>query len=98
MLISKLNEIGMFRLIPRMLAFNAVQRQTAASRSSSPPSAEQHGWSGGLPISVPTLPFRSFAHMPSFRASLGQVPFTGFGFGFGFGFGLGLGTGLLQPK
>jgi hypothetical protein len=35
-LISKLKEIGISMLMPRMLALIAVQRQTAASRSTSP--------------------------------------------------------------
>lgn len=92
----------MLRLIPRMLAFKAVQRQIAASRSRRPPSAEQQCGSGGFPTTVPILPFSNLAHTPSFRASLGQCPLLGVGFGVGFGLGLGLGVGmygqpLLQP-
>lgn len=98
-LISKLKEIGMLMLMPRIFAFNAVQRQTAASRSRRPPSTEQQGWSGGFPIVVPTLPLSSLAQMPSFRASLGQVPLDGVGLGIGFGFGFVFGTvGWLQVK
>ncbi|KAL8114440.1 hypothetical protein AgCh_021335 [Apium graveolens] len=71
-----------------MLAFKAVQRQSAASRSISPPSNEQQCESGGLPTMVPpTDPLRTLTHIPSLRASLGQFPFDGFGVGFG-----GLGT------
>ncbi|CAN1185999.1 hypothetical protein LINPERHAP2_LOCUS37885 [Linum perenne] len=40
---NKLSEIGMLRLIPRMLALMAVHRQTAASKSTSPSSRLQHG-------------------------------------------------------
>lgn len=91
-LIRTLNAIGMLRLMPRMFAFNAVQRQIAASRSKSPPSTEQHGWSGGFPTTVPILPLSSCTHTPSFRASLGQLPLKGIGFGLGFGIG-----GVLHP-
>lgn len=88
-LMSKLREMGMSRLIPRMLAFSAVQRQRAASRSRSPPRTEQQGASGGFPITVPILPFSNFAHTPNFSASLGQLPLV-VGVGVGFGFGLGM--------
>lgn len=64
--ISKLNEIGMLILFPRMFAF--VQRQTAASISKSPPNTEQQGVFGGFPITVPTVPFSNLAHTPNFRA------------------------------
>lgn len=85
MLMSKLSEIGILRLIPRMLAFKAVQRQSAASRSIRPPSKEQHGWSGGAPTSAPTAPLSNLAHTPSFRASLGHFPVVvGVGLGLGF--------------
>ncbi|KAL3818204.1 hypothetical protein ACJIZ3_004109 [Penstemon smallii] len=93
-LINKLNAIGMLMLIPRIFAFNAVQRQIAASRSNNPPNTEQHGVLGGFPIIVPMLPFSKPAHTRSFRASLGQLPMLGFGIGFGSGFGTG---GVLQP-
>lgn len=97
-LISKLSAIGILMLIPRILAFNAVQRQIAASRSKSPPSTLQQCGSGGVPMTAPTGPFSTLAHTPSFRASLGQCPLDGLGFGFGFGLGFGLGIGgLLQP-
>nr|POF09597.1 hypothetical protein CFP56_54665 [Quercus suber] len=51
----------------------AVQRQTAASRSTSPESSEQHGVSGGDPMTVPTAPLSTLAQTPSFSASLGQL-------------------------
>ncbi|KAG5592955.1 hypothetical protein H5410_043469 [Solanum commersonii] len=70
-------------LIPRILAFNAVQRQIAASRSKSPPSTVQQCGSGGVPMTAPTGPLSTLAHTPSFRASLGQCPLDGLGFGFG---------------
>lgn len=88
---SKLSEMGMLRLMPRMLALMAVQRQTAASRSTSPASSEQHGVSGGDPMTVPTAPLSTLAQTPSFSASLGQLCGTVVGLGLGFGFGLGLG-------
>lgn len=98
-LMSTLNAMGMLILMPRTLAFNAVQRQIAASRSNNPPNIEQQGVSGGFPIMVPILPLSNLAHMPSFRASLGQLPLVGVGFGFGFGLGFGIigFGGLLQP-
>ncbi|EYU30302.1 hypothetical protein MIMGU_mgv1a017527mg [Erythranthe guttata] len=69
--------------MPRIFAFNAVQRQIAASRSNNPPNIEQQGISGGFPIIVPILPLSILVHMPSFRASLGQLPLTGVGLGLG---------------
>ena len=41
------------------------------------------------------LPSKS-AQIPSFRASLGHLPWEGLGVGFGFGFGFGFGLGLGQ--
>ncbi|GJR33503.1 hypothetical protein Tco_1209187 [Tanacetum coccineum] len=79
-LISKLSDIGILMLIPRILAFKAVQRQTAASRSRRPPRAEQQGWSGGFPRTVPTESLSNLAHIPSFKASLGQLPLGAIGF------------------
>ncbi|MBA0801751.1 hypothetical protein Gohar_012099, partial [Gossypium harknessii] len=46
---SKLRETGMLRLMPKMLALIAVQRQAAASRSTRPLRREQHGITGGEP-------------------------------------------------
>ena len=54
---------------------------------------EQHGVSGGFPITVPML--SNLAHTPNFRASLGQLPLVGVGVGFGIGFGIG-GDGVLH--
>ncbi|KAJ9555065.1 hypothetical protein OSB04_009679 [Centaurea solstitialis] len=73
-LISKLSEIGILMLIPRTLAFKAVQRQIAASRSRRPPRAEQQGWSGGFPMTVPMESLSNLAQIPNFKASLGQLP------------------------
>jgi hypothetical protein len=39
--------MGTLRLMPRMLALRAVQRQTAASTSARPWMSEQHGFFGG---------------------------------------------------
>lgn len=72
---SKERETGMFKLMPRMLALMAVQRQRATSISTSPSSNEQQGWSGGDPITAPTGPFRMLAQTPSFNASLGHPLF-----------------------
>lgn len=95
-LMSKLKEIGISMLIPRTLALMAVQRQTAASRSTSPCRTEQQGVSGGFPMTVPTAPSSILAQTPSFRASLGQLCFVGLLIGLGFGIGLG-GKQVLQP-
>ncbi|KAK1564543.1 hypothetical protein Q3G72_005415 [Acer saccharum] len=100
---SKLSEIGMLRLIPKMLALIAVQRQTAASRSTRPWMRVQHGVTGGVPRVTLSRELSTLAHKPILRASLGHEAEglglglglgLGFGFGFGFGFGLGLGLGL----
>jgi len=95
-LISKLKEIGISMLMPRMLALIAVQRQTAASRSTSPWSTVQQGVSGGLPTTPPIAPLSNLAQTPSFRASLGQLFLEIIGFGLGFGIGLGW-TQVLHP-
>ncbi|KAK8710646.1 hypothetical protein V6N13_145960 [Hibiscus sabdariffa] len=83
-----------------MLALMAVQRQTAASRSTRPWRREQHGCTGGEPT-VALTKLSTLAHTPNLRASLGHLPRAdgvgvgfGFGLGFGFGFGLGLRLGL----
>lgn len=82
----------MLRLMPRMLALMAVQRHSAASRSTSPWIREQHGASGGVPTTAPTVPLSNLAQTPSFRASLGQLCVAvGVLLGLGLGFGLGLG-------
>lgn len=74
----------------------AVQRHTAASRSTTPPKRLQHGFFGGVPPITPTNPPSTLAHTSSFRASLGQVSaFGGLKYGVGglgkYDFG-GLGT------
>uniref|UniRef100_A0A0A9BV99 Uncharacterized protein n=1 Tax=Arundo donax TaxID=35708 RepID=A0A0A9BV99_ARUDO len=81
-----LRSMGRLRLIPSTLALMAVHRQSAASRSTSPSSSEQHGSYGGEPILAFTRP-STLAHTPSFSASLGHDPWRpGFGVG-GFGAG-----------
>ena len=96
-LISKLSERWMSRLMPRMLALMAVQRQMAASRSRRPSSKAQQGVSGGVPITTPTSPLSTLAQIPSFRASMGQLPELGLaGVGVGVGFDLGWGQ-VSQP-
>ncbi|CAI0413456.1 unnamed protein product [Linum tenue] len=84
--------MGMLRLIPKMLALIAVQRQSAASRSTSPSSRLQQGFTGGAPT-VTLTKLSTWAHTPSFRVSLGHFPVAGLGPGFG----LGLGTGGQLP-
>lgn len=93
----------MLRLMPRMFALIAVQRQTAASTSTRPWMRVQHGATGGLPIVMLSNPCNTLAQTPSFRASVGHFPVglglgLGFGFGFGCGFGCGLGFGVGQPQ
>ncbi|MBA0703212.1 hypothetical protein Goari_000088 [Gossypium aridum] len=83
---SKLREIGMLRLMPKMLALIAVQRQAAASRSTRPLRREQHGITGGEPT-VTLTKLSTLAHIPNLRASLGHLPRAD---GVGVGVGLGL--------
>jgi len=90
----RLRESGIFRLIPRMLALSAVQRQAAASRSASPWMRVQHGSTGGLPRVTFSRPLSTLAQTPSLRASLGHLAIAGLGLGCGVGLGLGLGFGL----
>lgn len=80
-LMSKLRDMGILMLMPRILALMAVQRHTAASRSISPCKTEQQGASGGFPTTVPTDPLSNLAQTPSFRASLGQLFTEVIGFG-----------------
>ncbi|KAK9040460.1 hypothetical protein V6N11_015617 [Hibiscus sabdariffa] len=77
-----------------MLALMAVQRQTAASRSTRPWRREQHGCTGGEPT-VALTKFSTLAHTPNLRASLGHLPRAD-GEGVGFGLGLGLGLRLVE--
>ncbi|KAI4376886.1 hypothetical protein MLD38_014594 [Melastoma candidum] len=67
-----LNDTGMSRLIPSMLALMAVHRQSATSRSTSPSSNAQHGLVGGVPMTTLTSP-RTSAHVASFRVSMGAL-------------------------
>ena len=69
---SKLSEIGRLISIPKMLALRAVQRHTAASRSTRPFRSEQHGVTGGLPKVTFNNPFSTLAHTPSLSASRGH--------------------------
>lgn len=55
-----------------MLALRAVQRHTAASRSTRPLRREQHGVTGGWPKVAFNNPFRTLAHTPSWSASRGH--------------------------
>jgi len=73
--------MGMLMLMPSMLALMAVQRQTATSRSRSPSSTEQHGWSSGDPTTAPIGPLSTLVHTPSLSASLGQLFGAGVGLG-----------------
>ncbi|KAA3475848.1 transmembrane protein [Gossypium australe] len=82
---SKLRETGMLRLMPKTLALIAVQRQTAASRSTRPSRREQHGITGGEPMTGLTKP-STLAHTPNLRASLGHLPCEDGVLGLGFGF------------
>ncbi|CAN0908546.1 hypothetical protein LINGRAHAP2_LOCUS25341 [Linum grandiflorum] len=68
----------------------AVQRQTAASRSTSPLIKLQQGLTGGFPILSFNNEPRTSAHTPNLRASIGHFP-PPEGVGVGFGFGLGVG-------
>lgn len=95
---SRLREIGMFKLFPRILALSAVQRQAAASRSASPFISVQHGSTGGWPRVTLSRPLSTLAQTPSFRASLGHLAVAGLGLGVGLGSGLGFGLGEGQPQ
>jgi len=68
----RVRSTGTLRLMPRMLALMAVQRQTAASRSTRPSSSGQH-WSffGGM---LSFSRFSTLAHTSSFRALIGHDP------------------------
>lgn len=94
----RLREIGRFKLIPRTLAFRAVQRQTAASTSASPWMRLQHGSTGGLPRVKSRRPLSTLAQTPSWSVSLGHFPMPELGLGLGVGFGFGLGEGQPPPQ
>jgi len=68
----RVRSTGTLRLMPRMLALMAVQRQTAASRSTRPSSSGQH-WSffGGM---LSFSRFSTLAHTSSFSAFIGHDP------------------------
>ncbi|KAF2572783.1 hypothetical protein F2Q70_00002641 [Brassica cretica] len=63
-------------LIPRMLALSAVQRQTAASRSTKPSMRLQHGFTGGAP-NVAFNKLSALTQTPSFTVSFGHVSMAG---------------------
>lgn len=94
---SRLKDIGRFKLIPRMLALRAVQRQTAASTSASPWMRLQHGSTGGLPRVKSRRPLSTLAQTPSLRVSLGHLLEPELGLGVGLGVGFGLGEGQPPP-
>lgn len=58
-------------LMPRMLSLSAVQRQSATSRSIRPKRIEQQGLIAGAPR-FKLMRLRTFEHVESLRASLGQ--------------------------
>ena len=58
--------------MPRMLALSAVQRQTAASRSTRPSMRLQHGLTGGAP-NVTFNKLSALTQTPSFTVSFGHV-------------------------
>jgi hypothetical protein len=60
--------------MPRMFPLRAVQRQTAASRSTKPPSREQQELVGTAPILTPLIKPRTSAQAPSFSALTGHLP------------------------
>ncbi|KAF8092489.1 hypothetical protein N665_0413s0031 [Sinapis alba] len=66
--------MGRLRLMPSRLALRAVQRQTAASRSTKPLIRLQHGVTGGVPRVTSFNKFNALTQTPSCKVSLGQVP------------------------
>lgn len=58
--------------MPKTLALIAVQRQSAASRSTNPSIREQHGTTGGFPT-LALIKLSTSAHTPSLSALIGQV-------------------------
>ncbi|CAN1185992.1 hypothetical protein LINPERHAP2_LOCUS37883 [Linum perenne] len=92
---SKLRDTGILRLVPRILALMAVQRQTAASRSASPLIKLQQGLADVLPILILSKLLSTLPHTPNLSASMGQFPFEEPGVGLGVGVaGVGVGFGL----
>uniref|UniRef100_A0A0D3HGG1 Uncharacterized protein n=1 Tax=Oryza barthii TaxID=65489 RepID=A0A0D3HGG1_9ORYZ len=81
----RLRSMGMLRLRPSTLALMAVQRQTAASRSTRPSSSEQQGSYGDTAPTLALTRPSTLAHTCSFSASRGHddpPPYAG-GFGEG---------------
>lgn len=72
--------------MPNTFALIAVQRQTAASRSTRSWMRGQQGVFGGVPKTMLSKFFNTLAQTPSLRASLGHVALAG-GLGLGLGFG-----------
>ncbi|KAL3331176.1 hypothetical protein AABB24_034804 [Solanum stoloniferum] len=92
LLSNKLSESGTFRLIPNTLALRAVQRQTAASRSTSPSIKEQQSVLAGLlPITRCNKSPNKLAQAFSFSVSFGHFPFDDGVEGVGIGVGVGVG-------
>uniref|UniRef100_A0A0E0DGW1 Uncharacterized protein n=1 Tax=Oryza meridionalis TaxID=40149 RepID=A0A0E0DGW1_9ORYZ len=92
----RLRSTGRLRLMPRMLPLMAVQRHTAASRSTSPSSSGQHGSAGGTPTLALMRP-STLAHTPSFSASRGHLP-NAAGVGVGVDGVDGVGVGQRPPQ
>ncbi|CAN1333439.1 hypothetical protein LINPERPRIM_LOCUS36039 [Linum perenne] len=67
-----------------MLALMAVQRQRAASRSTSPWIRLQQGLTGGFPIEMLSRELSTLAQTPNLRASMGHFWDEGLGVGVGF--------------
>ncbi|PPR99310.1 hypothetical protein GOBAR_AA21353 [Gossypium barbadense] len=61
----------------RSLSLMAVQRQTAASSSSRPPSTGQQAFSTGSPNPICTNPPSTSTHSPSLSALTGHVGCVG---------------------
>lgn len=89
-------------LMLRSLALMVVQRQMAASKSTSPWSTGQHVALALLPIPMCTRPPRTSTHAPSFKVSMGHVSCAlggdgdgggGHGVSVGGGFGVTVGGG-----
>ncbi|XP_078153677.1 uncharacterized protein LOC144548837 [Carex rostrata] len=59
--------------MPKIFALRAVHRQTAASRSTKPPSREQQEFFGPLPRFMPLTKPSTLAQAPSFSASTGHL-------------------------
>ncbi|WVY94364.1 hypothetical protein V8G54_033452 [Vigna mungo] len=73
--------MGIMMLMLRILALMVVQRQTAASKSTSPARTGQHVCLALLPIPMWMRPPSTSTHAPSFRESIGHVGCAGGGYG-----------------